>query len=188
MKGMSKTQMLMIQDAKVENQLRMSHYKAPRSAWKSSRRAFQLTMGYKSMKVMSKSEMPPIQYGKVSNPLRMSHCKSRRNPWNSSHTAFQTDDGIQIDESDGQRLNAHDSIRETVQPLSNLTLEINRFPKKEWRPNDSICPGIIIVSAEPKHFMIESHSQFTRKWSMILKQELPDPIEMSSGVVQSKAP
>jgi hypothetical protein len=76
---------------------------------------------------------------------------------------------MQIDESDAQDQNASDSIRESSERASNVTLETNLFREKEWQPNISIPLGTRIASAPPKHLIIEVHSKLTKKWFLILK-------------------
>jgi hypothetical protein len=90
-----------------------------------------------------------------------------------------TDDGMQIDESDEHHRNAFFSIRETLQPASNLTLATNPFLQQQRQPKDSIPSGMTIDSHGPKNWRIEVHSKLTRKLSLILKLKLPSSIPMS---------
>jgi 4-diphosphocytidyl-2C-methyl-D-erythritol kinase len=73
-----------------------------------------------------------------------------------------TGDGMQIDESDEQSVNACNSIRESLEPDSNLTLETIRFPQKHLQPKHSISPGIIIAFPGPKLCMIAVPSKLNR--------------------------
>jgi hypothetical protein len=87
---------------------------------------------------------------------------------------------MQIDDSDEQRRNACLPICESWELGSNATLETQAFPQKQWPYNDSIPLGIVMASSNPKYLMIEEQSKSTKKRSLILKCELPAPIEMSS--------
>jgi hypothetical protein len=56
--------------------------------------------------------------------------------------------GMQIDESDEQPSNARDSIRESLEPASNVTLESALHPSKQALPSISTDDGMQIDTSD----------------------------------------
>jgi hypothetical protein len=61
---------------------------------------------------------------------------------------ISTDQGIQIDESDEQLINAYFSIRESLDSLSNLTFDSVSHPLKQYSQSTSTDEGIQIDESD----------------------------------------
>jgi hypothetical protein len=68
--------------------------------------------------------------------------------WKERSPSISTDAGMQIEESDKQEQNAPDSIRESLEPSSNVTLQSFMHDSKQYSPSISTDPGMQIEESD----------------------------------------